>query len=126
MEEEKYSGNVLKQALQKRQTGKLPSNFTYRMMEQIRVEAQKQEKRKRRILLLSLLVALSMIIGSFIFCIFFYLDFKPTDLLRHFEFSPVFSPLVGFYSYISLLALCLLGIDYWIRKKRQSINDFPK
>lgn len=118
MEENKNSGNMLKQVLQKRQTGSLPSNFTYRMMEQIRMEAIKQEKRKRRNMVLSLLAALFVIIGSSIYCIFFYLDFKPADLLPHPLLSPDSFSLIGFYSYISFLTLCLLGIDYWIRKKR--------
>lgn len=118
MEEKKNSENVLKQVLQKRQTGSLPSNFTYRMMEQIRLEAVRQEKRKRRIMLISLLTALFVIIGSFVFCLFFYLDFKPSDLLSHSELSPDSFSLVVFYAYISFLALCLLGVDHWIRKKK--------
>lgn len=109
---------MLKQVLQKRQTGSLPSNFTYRMMEQIRMEAIKQEKRKRRNMVLSLLAALFVIIGSSIYCIFFYLDFKSADLLPHPLLSPDSFSLIGFYSYISFLTLCLLGIDYWIRKKK--------
>lgn len=118
MEENKHSGDILKQVLQKRQTESLPSNFTFRMMEQIRVEAMKQEKRKRRIMFFSLLAALFMIIGSSVFCLFFYLDFKPSDLLPHPELSPASFPLVVFYAYISFLALCLLGLDHWIRKKK--------
>ena len=39
--------NTLKQVLEKRKSGSLSSNFTFRMMEQIRVEAVKQERRKR-------------------------------------------------------------------------------
>ena len=38
--------NTLKQVLEKRKSGSLSSNFTFRMMEQIRVEAVKQERRK--------------------------------------------------------------------------------
>lgn len=41
--------NTLKQVLEKRKSGSLSSNFTFRMMEQIRVEAVKQERRKRGI-----------------------------------------------------------------------------
>ena len=36
----KHTENALKQALQRRQPGRLPSNFNYRMMEQIRLEAE--------------------------------------------------------------------------------------
>ena len=41
--------NTLKQVLEKRKSGSLSSNFTFRMMEQIRVEAVKQEDGKRGI-----------------------------------------------------------------------------
>lgn len=43
----KCTENALKQALRKRQPGNLPSNFNYRMMEQVRLEAEKQRKRER-------------------------------------------------------------------------------
>ena len=39
----KHTENALKQALRRRQPGRLPSNFNYRMMEQIRLEAEKQQ-----------------------------------------------------------------------------------
>ena len=50
MEEERKikenTGNMLKQALERRQTEQLSSNFSYRMMERIHLEAEKQTKRK--------------------------------------------------------------------------------
>lgn len=53
MEEERKikenTGNMLKQALERRQTEQLSSNFSYRMMERIHLEAEKQTKRKTKI-----------------------------------------------------------------------------
>ena len=53
MEEERKikenTGNMLKQALERRQTEQLSSNFSYRMMERIHLEAEKQTKRKTSI-----------------------------------------------------------------------------
>ena len=53
MEEERKinenTGNMLKQALERRQTERLSSNFSYRMMERVHQEAEKQTKRKTRI-----------------------------------------------------------------------------
>ena len=50
MEEERKinenTGNMLKQALERRQTERLSSNFSYRMMERVHQEAEKQTKRK--------------------------------------------------------------------------------
>ncbi|WP_455584438.1 hypothetical protein [Bacteroides sp.] len=121
MEANKDRDNALKQVLGKRQIGSLPSNFTFHMMEQIRVEAAKQEKRKRRNLFFSLLAALFVILGSFVFCLFFYMDFKLSDFSLHLQLSSDSSSLLGFYAYIAVLALCLLGIDYWIRKRKINI-----
>lgn len=116
----------MKQALQRRQSGSLPSNFTFRMMGQIRMEAVKQEKRKYRIMILFLIVALLVIIGSFVYCLFFYLGFKPMDLVPKLQFSSGSSLLFGFYTYIALLVLCLLRMDYWMRKKRTTIQEEAK
>ena len=53
MEEERKinenTGNMLKQALERRQTERLSSNFSYRMMERVHQEAEKQTKRKTRV-----------------------------------------------------------------------------
>ena len=59
--------NTLKQVLEKRKSGSLSSNFTFRMMEQIRVEAVKQERRKKRNLLFSLLAALFVMLGTLVY-----------------------------------------------------------
>ena len=106
--------NTLKQVLEKRKSGSLSSNFTFRMMEQIRVEAVKQERRKKRNLLFSLLAALF----TLVYYLFFYLDFSPSDFMLHLKLSSTSFPLIAFYAYIALLALGLLGIDYWIRRKK--------
>ena len=42
--------NTIKKALERRQTTGLPSNFSFRMMEQVRAEALKMERRRKRIL----------------------------------------------------------------------------
>ena len=107
--------NTLKQVLEKRKSGSLSSNFTFRMMEQIRVETVKQERRKKRNLLFSLL---AVMLGTLVYYLFFYLDFSPSDFMLHLKLSSTSFPLIAFYAYIALLALGLLGIDYWIRRKK--------
>ena len=68
----KHTENALKQALRRRQPGRLPSNFNYRMKE----------------------------------------------YLSGMDFSHADSSLLAFYSYIATLVLLLLGLDYWLRKKK--------
>ena len=117
MKVDKTSGTMMKKALESRQPGSLPSNFTFRMMEQIRVETVRQEKRKQRIGVLSLASAVGSMIGLLIYVLFFYMDYQISDWMPSFELSASFS-LLGFYSYIAILALALLGADYWIRRKK--------
>lgn len=45
--EQKDIHNSLKQALKKRMNMELSSNFTYRLMQQIRLESERQYRRKR-------------------------------------------------------------------------------
>ena len=45
--------NTIKKALERRQTTGLPSNFSFRMMEQVRAEALKMERRRKRITVFS-------------------------------------------------------------------------
>ena len=47
--------NTIKKALERRQTTGLPSNFSFRMMEQVRAEALKMERRRKTLEELNLL-----------------------------------------------------------------------
>ena len=80
MEEERKikenTGNMLKQALERRQTEQLSSNFSYRMMERIHLEAEKQTKRKTSIGWVALLVSVLALVGLGIYVLTFYLDFS--------------------------------------------------
>ena len=68
MEAEKNkAGNmnsVLRQALERRQTEHLSSNFSYRMMERVRLEAERQRKRRVRIGWMALLTSVFSLLGS--------------------------------------------------------------
>lgn len=77
--------NTLKQVLEKRKSGSLSSNFTFRMMEQIRVEAVKQERRKKRNLLFSLLAALFVMLGTLVYYLFFLFRFQSIGFYASFE-----------------------------------------
>ena len=107
MEEERKinenTGNMLKQALERRQTERLSSNFSYRMMERVHQEAEKQTK------------ALALV-GLGVYVLTFYLEFNFADVMPQMNVRQD-SSLFAFYVYIALLALVLLGLDYWLRKK---------
>lgn len=114
----KYTENALKQALRKRQPGNLPSNFNYRMMELVRLEAEKQRKRKERTMLCGMILGILLLIGMAVYTLVFKLEFNLKECLSGVDWSDTASPMMVFYSYIATLVLLLLGLDYWLRKKK--------
>ena len=114
----KCTENALKQALRKRQLGNLPSNFNYRMMEQVRLEAEKQRKRKERTMLCGMILGILLLIGMAVYTLVFKLEFNLKECLSRVDWSDTASPMMVFYSYIATLVLLLLGLDYWLRKKK--------
>ena len=108
--------SALKQALERRQVERLSSNFSYRMMGHIRLEAKKQRKRKAKISWVALLTSVLALLGLGIYFLFFYVDINFADYLPQTDVRSE-APLLKFYIYIALLVLLLLGVDYWLRKK---------
>ena len=108
--------SALKQALERRQVERLSSNFSYRMMGHIRLEAEKQRKRKAKISWVALLTSVLALQGLGIYFLFFYVDINFADYLPQTDVRSE-APLLKFYIYIALLVLILLGVDYWLRKK---------
>ncbi|MCF2690144.1 hypothetical protein I6E64_13945 [Bacteroides fragilis] len=114
----KCTENALKQVLRKRQPGNLPSNFNYRMMELVRLEAEKQRKRKERTMLCGMILGILLLIGMAVYTLVFKLEFNLKECLSGVDWSDTASPMMVFYSYIATLVLLLLGLDYWLRKKK--------
>lgn len=108
--------SALKHALERRQMERLSSNFSYRMMGHIRLEAEKQRKRKEKISWAALLASVFALLGLGIYFLFFYVDINFADYLPQADVRSE-APLLKFYIYIALLVLILLGVDYWLRKK---------
>lgn len=107
---------ALQQALKRRQAAQLPSNFLYRMMEQVRLEAEKQKKRKAAIGWTALLLSALTLVGLGVYALAVYLDFSFAECMPQLNIRQDAS-LFSFYVYIALLVLALLGLDYWLRKK---------
>jgi uncharacterized BrkB/YihY/UPF0761 family membrane protein len=118
--EQKDIHNSLKQALKKRMNMELSSNFTYRLMQQIRLESERQYRRKKIMGLFLLLMACLLLIGLAVSVFVFYVELHLSDYLSPFKLSLSSSHLITFYSYIGLLTLGLLGMDYWFRQKRKN------
>lgn len=114
------TGNILKQALERRKGANLSSNFSFRMMEQIRLEAVRRQKRKNRILVIALIVTVALLVGSVIGYLVFVMKLRLSlVMLPTLKMSGVSFSMLGFYSYIAFLGFVMLGLDYWLRRKRR-------
>lgn len=119
METKKDTGNTLKQALGQRQAGSLPSNFSFRMMEQIRREAIGQQKRRERRGFIAMIAVVVALVGGVAGYLISSLKISLSDVtIPQMELPQASSPMLGFYCYIAVLGFILLGIDYWWRRKR--------
>lgn len=117
METKINTENALKQALERRQTGSgLPSNFSFRMMDHIRLEAEKKRKRKARMGAIALIASVCVLVGLSIYFLVFYMELDWAGYLPQINVEHD-SSLFKFYTAIAILALGLLGVDYWLRKK---------
>lgn len=107
----KCTENALKQALRKRQPGNLPSNFNYRMMEQVRLEAEKQRKRKERTMLCGMILGILLLIGMAVYTLVFKLEFNLKECLSRVDWSDTASPMMVS---IAILQLWFCSCSDWI------------
>ncbi|KAA6350948.1 hypothetical protein EZS27_001645 [termite gut metagenome] len=116
--------DILKQALKNRVDSKeLSSNFTYHIMQKIRKEAKKQHLRKQVVGLLPLIAACMLLIGLAVYILVYDMKFSLADYMPHFSMFLSSSQIIYFYSYIGVLTLGLLGLDYWFRQKRRKPKE---
>lgn len=121
METKKNTGSALKQALERRQTGSLPSNFSFRMMEQIRREAVRQRQRRERTMLIALIAVVVALVSGVASYLILFMDVRLADVtVPRLQLPAASSPMMGFYCYIALLGFILLGLDYWLRRRRSA------
>lgn len=122
MNKVKHNDEVLKHALKQRTKGRLPSNFTYQMMERVHLEKKKQERRNkvRSILILAFTSLFLIVLTLYVLVVEMRIDLlNYIPLLSVSEPSPI---LTTFYGYIAVLALALLGFDYWLRSRKRKTS----
>lgn len=120
METKENSGNILKQALERRKGANLPSNFSFRMMEQIRLEAVRRQQRKNRNLLVALVVTVALLVGGVAGYLVCVMNIRPSlAMLPTLKMPRASFSVLGFYGYIAFLGFVMLGLDYWLRRKRR-------
>jgi len=119
MMENRNSNNMLKEALNRREGNGLPFNFSYRMMEKVRLEAEKKRKKQRFLITSYLIAGCLIIVGLLVYFLFFYMkiDIDMNMPVLDLEAIKTSKPIFDFYWYIGALAMILLGGDYWLRKK---------
>lgn len=120
METKKDTGNILKQALERRKGTNLSSNFSFRMMERIRMEAVRRQQRKNRNLLWVLIATVSLLVGGVVAYLVCVMNIRPSlAMLPTLKIPRVSFSVWGFYGYIAFLGFVMLGLDYWLRRKRR-------
>ncbi|KAA6347917.1 hypothetical protein EZS27_004625 [termite gut metagenome] len=116
--------DILKQALKNRVDNReLSSNFTYHVMQKVQKEAKRQHLWKQVVGWLPLIVACMFLIGLAVYVLVYDMKFNPADYMPHFNMFLSSSQIIYFYSYIGILTLGLLGLDYWFRKERSKSKD---
>lgn len=116
--------NMLKQALERRMSDGLPSNFNYHTMNRIRLEAARQHKRHRMISWCWLILGSLFLLGLGIYIPAFYLKTNFREYMPQIENTQPVTDLIVFYWYIAVLVLILLGLDHWIRSYRRKASKY--
>jgi H+/Cl- antiporter ClcA len=118
-----HKNKALKQALERRISGGLPSNFNYHMMDRIRLEAVRQHRRRKIISWCWLIFGSLLILGLGLYVLAFYLGVDFKEYIPRKECLPPYTDLILFYWYIAVLVLILLGLDYWMRSHRRKTKE---
>jgi hypothetical protein len=120
---DEHKNNALKQALERRISGGLPSNFNYHMMNRIRLEAARQHRRRKIIGWCWMILGSLFILGFGLYILVFYLEVDFMEYMFWEEYLPPYTDLILFYWFIAVLVLILLGLDYWMRSYWRKTMD---
>lgn len=93
----------------------LPTSFRMNVMRQIAHEAAKAQKQSERFGLAAVIIASLAMLGITAYLIHYYIGLPEMGGLQ-IRWSKIDSTIFSFYSYIGLLALLLLWLDYRMRK----------
>lgn len=118
METDKKTNSALKQALESRRQGSLSSSFTFRVMEQVHVEALRRRKRKAMAGSVLLITTSLLLIALAVYVLAFRMNIRWSDFMPQVNISESFS-MIGFYGYIAVLVLVLLGLDHLLRTAKR-------
>lgn len=115
--------NILKQAIERRANSSLPSNFNYRMMNRVRIEAVKRYRLRKTIGWCCLISGSLFLLGLGIYALVACLDVSLTEYIPQAEGCKPSADLIAFCWYIAALVWILLGLDHWMRRHRRKAMD---
>lgn len=95
---------------------RLPSNFSYKMMEKINEKVILQEKRREKRTLIAIIITSLLMISTCILIILNYTDIKLTDITNKLSNISIPSETLFYLPMLITLPL-LLWFNYWLRKK---------
>lgn len=107
----------LKEAIRRQPAFRIPTNFTYRMMQQINEEIYRKEKQQEKRLFILMVILCVLMIGGL--CAWLIWLFKPDFQAIGKNLLSDFSKLQNLTFYLPMiLALPLLAwFNHWLRKK---------
>ena len=113
----------LKEAIRRQPAFRIPTNFTYRMMQQINEEVYRKEKQQEKRLFILMVILCVLMIGGL--CAWLIWLFKPDFQHIRENLSLQFSELRNLTFYLPMImALPLLAwFNHWLRKKFRFLDN---
>lgn len=95
---------------------RLPSNFSYKMMEKINEKVILQEKRREKLTFIAIIITSLLMVSTCISIILYYTNIKLADITN--RLSNISTPSeVLFYLPMLITLPLLFWFNYWLRKR---------
>lgn len=95
---------------------RLPSNFSYKMMERINEKVIYQEKRREKLTFIAIIITSLLMVATCIAIILNYTNIRLADITNRLSNIAISSEIL-FYLPILITLPLLLWFNYWLRKK---------
>jgi len=119
MEEYRNGNNALKEALERRKTAELPSDFSINTMETIHAKLERKRKIQTVAIWASVILTSLLLIAGVTYIIIDYLKFNLMDYIPQLEFTSPSKEIFDISWHFILIFASLLGLDYWFRSRRR-------
>lgn len=106
----------IRKAIRMQPQFRLPSNFSYKMMERINEKVIYQEKRREKLTFIAIIITSLLMVATCIAIILNYTNIRLADITNRLSNIAISSEIL-FYLPILITLPLLLWFNYWLRKK---------